>query len=41
VAIADCRQAADHFIGMLRDNRHLQVVLGLRPSSPACFSLHC
>jgi AcrR family transcriptional regulator len=31
LAIADCRQAADHFVGMLRDNRHLQVVLGLRP----------
>jgi len=30
VEIADCRQAAGHFIGMLRDNRHLQVVLGLR-----------
>lgn len=32
----DCHAAADHFIGMLRDNLHLRVVLGLRPPpSPA------
>lgn len=27
----DCRRAAGHFLGMIRDNLHLQVVLGLRP----------
>lgn len=26
----DCLRAAGHFVGMIRDNRHLQVVLGLR-----------
>jgi AcrR family transcriptional regulator len=26
----DCQRAADHFVGMIRDNLHLQVVLGLR-----------
>jgi AcrR family transcriptional regulator len=31
IEIADCAMAADHFAGMLRDNIHLQVVLGLRP----------
>jgi AcrR family transcriptional regulator len=31
LATADCRRVADHFVGMLRDNRHLQVVLGLQP----------
>lgn len=28
--VPDCRLAASHFVGMLRDNLHLQVVLGLR-----------
>ncbi len=28
----DCQRAADHFVGMIRDNLHLQVVLGLRPA---------
>jgi AcrR family transcriptional regulator len=27
----DCLRAAGHFVGMIRDNLHLQVVLGLRP----------
>ena len=27
----DCARAAGHFVGMVRDNLHLQVVLGLRP----------
>ena len=27
----DCQCAAGHFVGMIRDNLHLQVVLGLRP----------
>lgn len=26
----DCERAAGHFVGMIRDNLHLQVVLGLR-----------
>jgi len=26
----DTKLAADHFLGMIRDNLHLQVVLGLR-----------
>ena len=28
----DCLRLAEHFVGMIRDNRHLQVVLGLRPA---------
>jgi AcrR family transcriptional regulator len=28
--IADCDLAANHFVGMIRDNLHLQVVLGLK-----------
>lgn len=31
IRVGDCRQLADRFIGMIRDNLHLQVVLGLRP----------
>jgi AcrR family transcriptional regulator len=31
IELEDCRGAADHFVGMFRDNLHLQVVLGLRP----------
>ena len=27
----DCHRLAGHFVGMIRDNLHLQVVLGLRP----------
>jgi AcrR family transcriptional regulator len=27
----DCLCAAGHFVGMIRDNLHLQVILGLRP----------
>ena len=30
VRIDDCELAAGHFVGMIRDNLHLQVVLGLR-----------
>lgn len=30
IRMGDCRQLADRFIGMIRDNLHLQVVLGLR-----------
>ncbi len=32
IAQGDCQMAADQFCGMLRDNVHLQVVLGLRPA---------
>lgn len=28
----DCLRAAGHFVSMIRDNLHLQVVLGLRPA---------
>ena len=36
VRLEDCRWAADHFVGMFRDNLHLRVVLGLcPPPSPA------
>jgi AcrR family transcriptional regulator len=36
IELEDCRSAADHFVGMFRDNLHLRVVLGLRPPpSPA------
>jgi len=28
----DCLRAAGHLVGMLRDNLHLQIVLGLRPA---------
>lgn len=31
IDVNDCRMVADQFAGMLRDNIHLQVVLGLRP----------
>lgn len=31
----DCSRAAGHFVGMIRDNLHLQVVLGLRPAPSA------
>jgi AcrR family transcriptional regulator len=27
----DCQRLAGHFVGMIRDNLHLQVILGLRP----------
>jgi AcrR family transcriptional regulator len=30
IEVADCPRAADHFVGMFRDNVHLQVLLGLR-----------
>jgi len=32
IRISDCARAAGHFVGMIRDNLHLQVVLGLRPA---------
>jgi len=32
IHIDDCQMAANHFVGMLRGNLHLQVVLGLRVS---------
>jgi AefR-like transcriptional repressor, C-terminal domain len=36
IQLDDCRWAADHFVGMFRDNLHLRVVLGLcPPPSPA------
>ena len=36
IQLHDCHSAADHFVGMLRDNLHLRVILGLRPPpSPA------
>jgi AcrR family transcriptional regulator len=31
VHVGDCAMAADHFVGMLRDNFHLRIVLGLQP----------
>jgi AcrR family transcriptional regulator len=31
IQVEDCERAAGHFVGMVRDNLHLQVVLGLRP----------
>jgi AcrR family transcriptional regulator len=31
IEIDDCQRAAEHFIGMLRDDLHLRVLLGLRP----------
>lgn len=31
ITVADCQKAADNFMGMLRDNLHLQVMLGLKP----------
>ncbi|MCR9282626.1 MAG: TetR/AcrR family transcriptional regulator [Rhodobacteraceae bacterium] len=31
ITVADCPKAADNFMGMLRDNLHLQVMLGLKP----------
>ncbi len=31
IRTSSCSLAAEHFIGMIRDNRHLEVVLGLRP----------
>ena len=35
IDVADCHRVADHFIGMVRDNLHLQVLLGLRsPPEP-------
>jgi AcrR family transcriptional regulator len=30
IRTGDCSRAAGHFVGMIRDNLHLQVVLGLR-----------
>jgi len=30
IDVPDCRMAADHFVGMLRDNLHLRVLLGLQ-----------
>jgi hypothetical protein len=32
IRVDDCARAAGHFVGMIRDNLHLQVVLGLRPA---------
>jgi AcrR family transcriptional regulator len=31
IRVDDCPRVAGHFVGMIRDNLHLQVVLGLRP----------
>jgi AcrR family transcriptional regulator len=33
--IVDCDLAANHFVGMIRDNLHLQVVLGLKEAPEA------
>lgn len=30
IDVPDCRMAAEHFVGMLRDNLHLRVLLGLQ-----------
>jgi AcrR family transcriptional regulator len=35
IEVEDSRRAAEHFIGMLRDDLHLRVVLGLRPPPDA------
>lgn len=35
ISTGDCAAAADHFVGMIRGNLHLQVVLGLRPPPDA------
>jgi TetR/AcrR family transcriptional regulator, mexJK operon transcriptional repressor len=35
IEVQDCQRAAEHFIGMLRDDLHLRVVLGLRPPPDA------
>src|SRR5699024_3620429 len=32
IRVADCDRAAEHFLGMIRDDLHLKVVLGLRPA---------
>lgn len=32
IELDDCQRVAGHFVGMIRDNLHLQVVLGLRPA---------
>ena len=32
VKIADCAMAANHFVAMIRDNIHLEVLLNLRPA---------
>ncbi|WP_206606508.1 TetR/AcrR family transcriptional regulator [Steroidobacter cummioxidans] len=31
IDMVDCRAAADHFVGMIRGNLHLAVILGIRP----------
>ena len=35
IALEDCARAADQFVGMIRDNRHLETVLGLRRPADA------
>jgi hypothetical protein len=35
VHVGDCATAADHFVGMLRNNFHLRIVLGLQPEPSA------
>ncbi|MHA6644775.1 TetR/AcrR family transcriptional regulator C-terminal domain-containing protein [Mesorhizobium sp. A623] len=35
IKTGDCPRMADQFVGMIRDNLHLQVVLGLRPPPSA------
>jgi AcrR family transcriptional regulator len=35
IRVDDCHRVAGHFVGMIRDNLHLQVVLGLRPPPSA------
>ena len=32
IRAGNCERMAEHFVGMIRDNLHLQVVLGLRPA---------
>ena len=32
IQVDDCLRVAGHFVGMIRGNLHLQVVLGLRPA---------
>jgi AcrR family transcriptional regulator len=31
IRTVECQRVAGHFVGMIRDNLHLQVILGLRP----------
>src|SRR3546814_18037882 len=36
IELYDCHAAADHFVGMFRDNFHLRVLLGLKIGRASC-----